>query len=236
MLDPPSSDDERYRRPRVDAFDAILRGAGEPVGRAALDRGYHASGRFLAAVWRDMRDVAVAEHVRAILVAADPGLPSRLPGSITAALVEAYGRPVLLVPPAVDPGARAALETLTGRGYTLAVVSNIMRTPGVVLRRLLERHGLLSFFKHATFSDEVGVRKPHARIFVETLRALGTEPAHAVHVGDDAILDVAGPIAAGMRAIKVGTPARGAPKAHAVIASLAELPAAVARLEGPPTY
>lgn len=233
-LDPPSSDDERYRRRRLDAFEAILRGTGESVARAALERGYHASGRFLAGVWSEMRDVAVAEHVRAILAGAEAGLPSRLPDSVTAELVEAYGMPALLVPPAIDPGARAALDALSRRGYALAVVSNTMRTPGAVLRRLLEQLGLLSFFKHATFSDEVGVRKPHARIFEDALRALDAEPAHAVHVGDDSTLDVEGPLSVGMRAIKVGPPSPGAPKAHAVIAGLAQLPAAIARLEEAP--
>jgi hypothetical protein len=142
MVDPPKSDDERYRRQRVDGFEAVLRVWGEPVSRAAIDRAYHASGRFLASVWSELRDVGVGEHVRAILAAIDRALPSRLPASATAALVEAYGAPILVVPPAVDARARAALDALSRRGYVLAVISNTMRTPGVVLRRVLERQGL----------------------------------------------------------------------------------------------
>jgi putative hydrolase of the HAD superfamily len=231
MLDPPGSDDAAYRRRRLDAFEAILRGAGEAVPRTALDRGYQASGRFLADVWSDLRDVAVTEHVRAILAAAEAGLPARLPAAVTAALVDAYCTPALLVPPSVDPGARAALDALSRRGYALAVVSNTMRTPGLVLRRVLERMGLLPLFAHAVFSDEVGVRKPHARIFEDTLRVLAVEPVHAVHVGDDPVLDVEGSIAAGMRAIKVGPASPADRQAHAVIANLAQLPDAIARLD-----
>ena len=67
------------------------------------------------------------------------------------ALIDAYARPILAVPPAVDDGALAALETLHGRGYTLALVSNIMRTPGTTLRRLLEQFRLLRYFKHRRF-------------------------------------------------------------------------------------
>src|SRR3989454_3513618 len=104
------------------------------VAARALERGYEESGAFLSKVWSRNRDVPVTEHVRAILAAADAGLPRRVTGETMAMLVEAYSRPALLVPPAVDESARAALEALAARGYTLAVVSNIMRTPGVTLR------------------------------------------------------------------------------------------------------
>src|SRR5204863_475001 len=87
-------------------------------------------------------------------------------------------------------------RTLCGLGYTLAVVSNTMRTPGATLRRLLEQYGLLACFTHTVFSDETGVRKPDPAIFLGALRALGADPARAIHVGDDAILDVEGARAA----------------------------------------
>ena len=134
----------------------------------------------------------------------------------------------------MDGSARAALATLAGHGYTLALVSNIMRTPGVTLRKLLERFGLLGYFRHTTFSDEVGVRKPDPEIFALTLRAVGAGPESAVHVGDDEVLDVQGARAAGMRAIQVTS---NAPRAlgllspDGVIPRLAGLPDAIAQLE-----
>jgi len=204
------------------------------VSRRALDAGYEASGGYLTQVWREYRDVSVDDHVAAILSAADRDLPRRVPSDVRSSLVDAYARPALLVPPDVDPGAREAVETLAGRGYALAVVSNTMRTPGAILRKLLARFGLLPFLTHATFSDEVGVRKPSPRIFALTLHALGGEPSTAVHVGDDVTLDVAGARAAGMRAIHVGgAPARSSsgPAADATIAAIRDLPAAVARLD-----
>ena len=151
-----------------------------------------------------------------------------------AALVDAYALPALLVPPAVDPAAREALEALTARGYVLAVVSNTMRTPGATLRKLLERYGLLALFTHTTFSDEVGVRKPAPEIFALSLRAVGGAAASAVHVGDDAVLDVEGARAAGMRVIQVRTTPGRSPAgqtADAVIPGLAALPAAIERLD-----
>ncbi|MBI1846696.1 MAG: HAD-IA family hydrolase [Candidatus Rokubacteria bacterium] len=216
---------------RLDGFARVLSAAGERVDRAALERGYDASAEYLGDVWRALRDVPVASHVDAILAAVNRGLPARLAPDVKARLVDAYAGPALLVPPAVDDGALGALMRLRDAGYTLAVVSNAMRTPGATLRQILEHYGLLRCFAHTTFSDEVGVRKPAAEIFALTLRAVGGEPATAVHVGDDPVLDVQGARAAGMRVIQVAAaPSTGAVP-DAVIGRLAGLPEAVARLE-----
>jgi HAD superfamily hydrolase (TIGR01509 family) len=215
-------------------FQVVLGGAGVKVTSGALDRAYEASGAYLSRVWAANRDVAVVEHVRAILAAVDPALPGRLPSEVLGALVEAYAQPILMVPPAVDDGARGALERLRGQGIALAVLSNTMRTPGATLRRLLEGFGLLPCFAHVTFSDEVGVRKPDPEIFALTLRALGVEAAAAVHVGDDPVLDVVGGRRAGMRTVQVTTAslkALGAQRPDAAIPTLATLPEAIAQLE-----
>lgn len=233
LHDSPASDD-RYRRARLADFERILAAAGTAVPRSRLESAYDESGAYLGRIWSACRDVPVQEHVRALLAAADPHLPERLPPGVLAELVEAYARPALLVPPAVDEGALGALRALRARGCTLAVVSNTMRTPGATLRRLLARYGLLDCFAHTTFSDEVGVRKPDPEIFALTLRAVGGDPETAVHVGDDAVLDVQGARAARMGVIQV-TPAPSGnlagPPPDATIPRLADLPEAIARLE-----
>jgi putative hydrolase of the HAD superfamily len=232
LVDPPSSDN-RYKARRLRDFENILRGAGARVSAAALDRAYEASAVYLSRIWAQHRDVPVADHVRVIVGGVDGGLPARLPADVLTALVDAYARPVLLVPPAVDPGALKALSALREEGYTLAVVSNTMRTPGATLRKLLEQLGLLRCFAHTVFSDEVGVRKPDRTIFLGALRAIGGDPATAIHVGDDGLLDVGGARAAGMRVIQVTSAslkALGGRRPDAVIPSLVALPDAVARL------
>jgi FMN phosphatase YigB (HAD superfamily) len=218
----------------MDDFEKILAASGVGVSRRALDAGYEASATYLSRVWASHRDVPVQDHVSAILAAADPDIPRRVAPSVMTELVGAYASPALLVPPAVDPGARMALESLTGRGYTVVLISNTMRTPGTTLRKLLEQYGVLGFFEHTTFSDEVGIRKPAREIFTLSLRAVGADPATAVHVGDDAVLDVEGARGAGMRVIQVrSTPGRPpvGQMADAVITSMRELPAAVERLD-----
>jgi HAD superfamily hydrolase (TIGR01509 family) len=232
LFDGPATDN-RYKKRRLADFEPLLAAVGMPVSAAALDRAYEQSESYLSRIWATQRDVPVDDHIRAILAAVDPALPRRVPPALMTALIDAYARPILVVPPAVDDGALAALETLRGEGYTLALVSNIMRTPGAMLRRLLEHFRLLGYFAHATFSDEVGIRKPDPEIFRMTLRAVGGEPESAVHVGDDAILDVQGARAAGMRVIQVISSGRapGRLRPDLTISRLAELPEALEQLE-----
>jgi HAD superfamily hydrolase (TIGR01509 family) len=215
-------------------FETILGGVGVKTTPGALDRAYDASASWLGRVWAKSRDVPVTDHVRAILAALDSGLPDRMPADVMTALVDAYARPALLVPPAVDDGARSAFERLRAEGIALALLSNTMRTPGATLRQLLARFGLLDSFAHLTFSDEVGIRKPDPEIFALTLRALGVSPGEAVHVGDDAVLDVHGARAAGLRSVQVtnaSLKALGAQRPDAVVTSLVHLPDAIAGLE-----
>jgi putative hydrolase of the HAD superfamily len=234
LLFEPTASDDRHKPRRLADFETILRGAGVSAGPAALERAYRDSGGFLGQLWQQNRDVPVEDHVRAILVGLDPELPRRLGGAVFRELVEAYARPALLAPPAVDSGARRALTALAEQGYRLALVSNTMRTPGRILRELLRRHDLLTCFTHLTFSDECGVRKPEPAIFHRTLQAVGVEPAEAIHVGDDPVLDVVGARSAGMRVIQVTTarpPRLGRHRPHATIPDLAGLPDAVATLD-----
>jgi putative hydrolase of the HAD superfamily len=231
FLDGPASDD-RYKRPRLAGIQAVLAGAGVPVAADRLERAYAASGHWLGQLWQVHRDASVREHVGAMLEAVDASLPARVSAETMGALVSAYASPALLAPPAVDPGARAALDGLAARGIRLALVSNTMRTPGKVLRQILDEAGLLPFFQVSTFSDECGFRKPAKEIFLRTLENLDVPVDHAVHVGDDSILDVEGARDAGMSVIQVTPEGRAtAPvKPDGVIRHLGELPAALRRL------
>jgi putative hydrolase of the HAD superfamily len=231
LLDSPASD-ERYTPWRLAGLERILRSIGVEAPRHELNQAHDVAGRWLARAWQQHRDVPVSQHVGKILDTLDPTLPQRLTPKVLSALIDAYASPALRVPPAVDLGARSALETLARRGLTLGVVSNIMRTPGSVLRQILDRSGLLAPLKVLTFSDECGIRKPDPEIFRRTLRQMGVAPEDAVHVGDDPILDVEGARDAGMAVIQVTPDGRAtAPvKPDAVISGLRDLPVALDRL------
>lgn len=193
-----------------------------------------ADGRALAAlqgVWNAQRDVSPADQVRIFLEALEPALPALLSAAAREAVEAAYGTPALTHSPVVSPGAVEAVRGLAAEGLVLGIISNTGRTPGRVLRRLLDRAGILGDFGVLSFSDEVGVRKPAAGIFEATLTRAGCPPKAAVHVGDDPVSDVAGARAAGMRALHYLPEGRApADGADGVIRHLAEVPALLSRL------
>jgi putative hydrolase of the HAD superfamily len=143
------------------------------------------------AVWREHRDMTAAEQLRIFLGVLDPTLPVALDATMLDRVARAYQEPALTHRPAITPAAAEAVREIRARGLTLGVISNTGRTPGRVVRRLLEDAGLLACFDVLVFSDEAGVRKPAAAIFRRMLDQTGVDPAGAVHVGDDPVTDVA---------------------------------------------
>ena len=139
------------------------------------------------------------------------------------------------------PGAAEAVTALAGAGLRLAVVSNAAY-PAFV-RWGLARHGLTPFFALVATSAAFGYYKSDPRLYAAVLDQLGVMPAEAVHVGDHWRWDVQGAQAAGLRAIwyhPPGPPARPGDdppadlRPDAVIAHMADLPAALARLQTEP--
>lgn len=226
LLDSPAAD-ERYRRERLVRIAESLAERGIELPMPALERGYDESRRQLVKIWREMRDVPVERHVALLLEAVDAALPGRLDARALAAVTWAYASPALDAPPALDPGAASALKGLNERGIAVCLVSNTLRTPGAVLRRILKNEGLLDAFTSMVFSDECGMRKPASGIFHEALKRLGLDAPHVVHVGDDARLDVEGARLANMRVIHLGDGGAGDNMPDASIQELSELPAAV---------
>jgi len=100
-------------------------------------------------------------------------------------------------------GAREALETLAKGGVRRALICDTGFTPGRVVRRLLDRVGLLEHLEVTIFSDEVRVPKPHPKAFKSALDGLGVEARGAVHVGDLRRSDIAGARGAGMGSVRL---------------------------------
>jgi FMN hydrolase / 5-amino-6-(5-phospho-D-ribitylamino)uracil phosphatase len=67
----------------------------------------------------------------------------------------------------------------------------------------LERVGLDKLFLGTVSAREVGVAKPHVRIFQHACGVLNLPASQVLHVGDDLDLDVAGALAAGLHAVWV---------------------------------
>ncbi|HET90281.1 MAG TPA: HAD family hydrolase [Chloroflexi bacterium] len=130
------------------------------------------------------------------------------------------------------PGVAEVLPRLSRR-YRLGLISDTGLTPGRVLRRILQRDGLLRCFDALTFSDETGATKPFPEQFLRTLEGLGVDPAEAAHVGDLPETDVIGAQQAGMKSVLfLGVSDRqdGIPLADAAFETYDELETLLERL------
>ena len=63
----------------------------------------------------------------------------------------------------------------------------------------VHRVGIGQFFRGAVNATQIGVGKPDRRIFTAAAQAAGVPESAVLHVGDDAHLDGAGALAAGMQ-------------------------------------
>ncbi len=120
----------------------------------------------------------------------------------------------------VAEGAHEMLVDLKSRGLKLAVISNWDERLPV----LLERLGLAGHFDATIVSAQVGVEKPHPKIFETALTALGVASFRALHVGDSRIDDFEGAQSVGMQAMLL------APTGGGDLRSLRELPARLPRV------
>ena len=135
------------------------------------------------------------------------------------------------------PEAKEIVTALRGRGLKLGLVSNYCSLPSVVRRHARESE-LLQLVDESIFSCELGLRKPHPRIYQTVLERLNVPPEATVFIGDRLREDVMGPKALGMRAIlthqfRQEDPAQARVPPDAVIARLAELPAVLERWFAP---
>lgn len=85
-------------------------------------------------------------------------------------------------------GALDLLETVQ-QHYQLHIITNGFNNTQAVK---LKSSGLDVYFKEVLTSDEVGVSKPDARIFIEALKRAGATRKNALMIGDNLLADVLG--------------------------------------------
>lgn len=86
---------------------------------------------------------------------------------------------------------------LRNKGLLIAVCSNWYWD----LDKSIDELGLTDAIDVAVTSAQAGARKPHPRIFQQTLQKCNLQPGQALYVGDNWGPDVEGPLAVGMRAV-----------------------------------
>ena len=112
-----------------------------------------------------------------------------------------------------------ALEALSAR-YPVVAVTNGNAD--------VHRIGIGQHFHAAIYAAQVGVAKPDPRIFSAAAQAAGVPEDAVLHIGDDAHLDGAGALAAGMQVAWINSTGEQWPRTipgspHAVAADLREL-------------
>ena len=101
------------------------------------------------------------------------------------------------------PGAGDVLAELRRRGVRTALVCDTGFSSGRIVREFLSRTGLQELLEVSVFSNEVGVPKPHPRMFEAALGSLGVAAFDAVHVGDLKRTDIQGGRRAGMGTVRL---------------------------------
>lgn len=98
------------------------------------------------------------------------------------------------------PGVKASLARIAGQ-FKLGLISN---GTGATQRAKLKALAVEALFDPIVISEEVGLRKPDARIFELAITNWHVAADSVLFVGDDPVSDISGARAAGMRALRVG--------------------------------
>ena len=98
------------------------------------------------------------------------------------------------------PCAKKMLEEAS-QDYKLGLISNFTYAP--VIYAGLGKLCINQFFNTILISEDVGWRKPHIKIFKESLRRLNAKAQETVYVGDSPLEDIKGAQAIGMKTIFV---------------------------------
>ena len=85
--------------------------------------------------------------------------------------------------------------------FKVALISNFTHSP--VIYKSLRKMDISEFFNVVVVSEEVGWRKPSAKIFQTALNKLQVEPSNAVYIGDSPIEDIKGAREAGLKTVFV---------------------------------
>jgi putative hydrolase of the HAD superfamily len=187
------------RDERLHLLEETLARHDQPRPWAVLEAAYREAWSVWERVWlEEHRSITVERWLRNMLAFLEADLPEDVVAGLRRPIEEIYlqhgdaPRPV--------PGVADVLPRLSQR-YRLGLISDVGLTPGRVLRQILRRDGLLSYFQALTFSDETGATKPLPEPFLRTLDVLEAQPEKAAHVGDLPETDLTGARAVGMRAI-----------------------------------
>ncbi len=112
---------------------------------------------------------------------------------------QGFATAILEFPPEPIKGALDAVRA-AAEYRPVGLISDTGISPGSSLVELLDRCGFLPYFTALTFSDEVGVAKPQAAMYLSAAHQLGVNQKELFHIGDLEPTDISGALAVGARA------------------------------------
>lgn len=177
------------------------------VWEAILDKHFNRFCRGEISLWEQRR-----ARIREVFAAPD------MPEAETDSRYRFFIREYQLLTRAYDD-AVPCLENLSG--HRLGIISNGAREQQILK---LQRAGLLEHFSVMVFSEDVGLGKPAAQIFLEACRRAGDAPEQCLHIGDNVEADVFASRALGIRGIHLSR-AGSVPASPPVISTLRDLAA-----------
>ncbi|HMK45409.1 MAG TPA: HAD family hydrolase [Methanocella sp.] len=189
--------DDRLKIHRMKSIHSALNHRGYEVSWEQTARAYDYTEECLTTVWKNERDISNDSHLALFI----EGLGMEADDSLTEIIREPYNHALLHFPPKMVDGARDLLASLSDSGYKIGLISNTGRTPGKVMRKVLDSHGVTPYFSTMIFSDETGYIKPNRRIFEKAIASIGSIPERTVHIGDHPLLDIYGARACNYKAI-----------------------------------
>lgn len=87
--------------------------------------------------------------------------------------------------------------------FKVGLISNFTYAP--VVHASLRQLGIRSYFDVVVVSEEHGWRKPHKKIFQDTLANLGVKADEALYIGDSPLEDIKGASEAGLKTVFVSS-------------------------------
>jgi putative hydrolase of the HAD superfamily len=231
----------QQERLRLERIERILGVGGQAHSPVRIESAYRQLWRrCFELYWSEDRDVPCRRQIEHLLEELDVD-PASFDEPTLAELERVYAHAALEILPRPVTGAPETLEHLKQQDLVIGLISNTGRTPGYVLREILDRLGLARSIDVMVFSNEHGECKPRTSIFEQLRAGLGVSYEETMFVGDNLYVDVYGAQRCGMRGVHFVPPERGMavapPFEHemeihpdATITALGELPAIIERM------
>jgi FMN phosphatase YigB (HAD superfamily) len=219
-----AEEDGTMRARQLRRWSEILEVSGTPVSPRVIDAAFDRNWEVFHESWRTNVQHGPAEATPLIceFLGVNPA------PAVRATLLASFDEVGREAPLRLAPGIEDCVRLLKDAGVRIGIICDVGMTASPTLRERLNMFGVLRYFDHWSFSDEVGCFKPWAAVFEHALAGLGVDdPASAAHVGDSRRTDVAGAQAMGMTAVRytyfVDAPADTGPEAHHVLDDHAKL-------------